>query len=190
MPGKGPLDVTVKYSEGAGCRGVNTDIDRSIIMRTELAVGVNARVKSGTVVCRGGQSKRNASAMDGKVYGLIDTEGEFDTDWSGTGSVSGDVTGLGAMVVGDTFLGVEVVASTTPGDPTPPYTYSYRIPGYVATPSGAGTYFINHLPPDHYYVTGVLSYLRAGVLQREFRGGEVDIVAGGAVTLDIQFTII
>lgn len=82
--------VSIRYSEDNPCRGVNKDIDPSIISRTELTVGINARVKSGVVVCRGGQSKRNSDeAMDGAVFGLIDTEGEFDDVTAVTGSIFG-----------------------------------------------------------------------------------------------------
>lgn len=78
MPARSKLAVRVRYSEAEPCRGVNKDIDRSIIQRTELTTGINIRVKAGVVVCRGGQEKKNDVAMDDQVFGIIDTEGEFD----------------------------------------------------------------------------------------------------------------
>jgi len=39
----------------------------------------NARADGDMLVCRGGLSKRNSSAaVDAAVYGMIDTNGEFD----------------------------------------------------------------------------------------------------------------
>lgn len=59
--------------------GVYANDDLAHVPDNALTVGINVRVDDGIILCRGGQSKKNSSAaMDSAVFGLIDTEGEFD----------------------------------------------------------------------------------------------------------------
>jgi hypothetical protein len=68
----------IRYSLSRPCRGAFDDEDIAAITADGLADLVNGRVRDGIVISRGGQSAR-CEAMDGAVYGVIDTSGgEFD----------------------------------------------------------------------------------------------------------------
>ena len=71
--------ISVRYSLPSPCLGAFDYGDKSAIPPRGLATSINARVKDGIALNRGGQGKRNLSAMDSAVFGTIDTEGsEFD----------------------------------------------------------------------------------------------------------------
>lgn len=138
--------VTVRYRVTVGpCIGVHQNDDQAASVPNALMRGINARVLNGILVCRGGQELRNLEAMDGKVFGVIDTEGEFDGLLPGRSRIYGTVTNT---LYADVTAAVFVVSTTNP--PTLPYTRSIDLPDLIS-PGTTDTYSMLNLTPGSYF---------------------------------------
>lgn len=143
----------VRYRITTGpCVGVYANDDLAHIPDNSLAKGINVRVDDGIVLCRGGQSKRNPDgAMDGAVYGLIDTEGEFDGSMAGLATLYGLITNEGSIAT--PILSVTLVLDTT-NPAVAPYIRSIALPNIATTviPSSEN-YTFHNVAPGSYFLS-------------------------------------